>query len=404
MPGHTVPAHVAADRVVLFDIYDDARLKQNLHQDYAALVAGTPDVFYTPLNGGHWVVTRHAVAENVLQDYEHFSAKEMQIPRVEHPHALIPLNLDPPESIPYRRLLMPHFSPKAVAEMEDNVRALAVRLVDAVAAKGECEFYDAISSRFPVTVFMELMGIPFDRFERFRDLAETFFRECGEAPEAQLAIAGQIIGEMMQLVEMKRQQPADDLISRLLAAEIDGRRLSAGELQSITFLLFLAGLDTVTNVMTFTYRALAADPDLQARLREDSSAIPGFVEEALRLFGVVNVPRLVVKDCTRHGVTFKAGDMVLCNNPMVGRDPQLNPDPDKIDPDRKHRTHITFSTGPHLCLGHVLARSELRILTEEWLKRIPSFTVAPGFVPSFRAGMVMSMASLPLQWPVSTAH
>lgn len=391
-----VPGHVPADRVYAFDIYDDPRLRTELHDGFAKIVAEAPEIFWTPLNGGHWVVTRMEPAEDILKDHAFFSASEMEIPRIENPIKLIPLNLDPPASIPYRHVLMPYFSPKAVAAREESLRAWARHFIEQVAAKGECDFLDAVASRFPVTVFMEMMGIPFERFDKFRDMADRFFKELPEAER--LALAGAIIGDMTQLIEARRAERGDDLISVLLDAQVEGRALSLEELQSITFLLFLAGLDTVVNVMTFTWRHLAGDPALQARLASDPSAIPGFVEEGLRMFGVVNVPRMVAQDVERHGVAFKAGDMVLCLNPQFGRDERENPGAHTMDVDRAHRRLLTFSIGPHLCLGHNLARSEMKILAEEWVKTIPSFSVADDFTPSFRAGMVMSLKSLPLRW------
>ena len=399
MTASFVPEHVPADRVFPFDIYDDPRLRAELHDGFASVIAEAPEIFWTPLNGGHWVVARMAPAEEILRDFAFFSASEMEVPRIANPIKLIPLNLDPPASLPYRHILMPYFSPKAVAAREPAMRAWARRFVERVAAKGGCDFLDAVASRFPVTVFMEMMGIPFERFDRFREMADHFFKDIPEAERQ--ALAGEIIGDMTQLIDARRAERRDDLISVLLDAQVEGRPLTLEEIQSITFLLFLAGLDTVVNVLTFTWRALAADPALQARLAADPAAIPGFVEEGLRLFGVVNVPRMVAQDCDRFGVPFRAGDMVVCLNPQFGRDERENPHAKAMDVDRARRRLLTFSTGPHLCLGHNLARIEMRILTEEWVKQIPAFQVAGGYTPAFRAGMVMSLKSLPLTWPPS---
>lgn len=398
---NNVPGHVAAERVFSFDIYNDSILQQDLHEGYAKLIEQAPDIFYTPKNGGHWVVTRLAFAEEILRDPAHFSSTEMEIPRIAHPMGLIPINLDPPASVPYRHVLMPYFAPKAVAERETSMRAWAKQFVSAVAGKGSCDFLKEIASQFPVTVFMEMMGIPFEKLESFRAIADEYLDEIAEARRYELA--GQVHGVMMELIEARRTQRGDDLISVLVNAQVDGRPLNTDELLKMTLLLFLGGLDTVVNVLTFSYRALAEDPKLQARLVREPAAIPGFIEECLRLFGVVNVPRMVAQDFERFGVTFRAGDMVLCLNSQLGREERENPDALTIDVDRKNRRMLTFSTGAHLCIGHNLARSEMRILTEEWLKQIPQFHVSPGFQPKFRGGMVLSLKDLPLEWTAAPA-
>jgi cytochrome P450 len=303
--------------------------------------------------------------------------------------------MDPPTATPYRQLLVPFFTPKSVGPLEDKMRMWTGRFIDAVKDKGRCDFVTDVAARFPVTIFMEMMGIPLENFDRFRSLAEEFFTDLPE--ERHNEINTIIYGEMEKLIDSRADNRTNDMISTLLDAEIDGRPITRDELKSMLFLLFLAGLDTVVNVMTFTYRELGRMPEMQDRLRANPALIPGFVEEGLRLFGVVNVPRIVIQDVDRFGCQFRKGDMVLALISQVGRDPQINPDPLTIDPERKDRKLLPFSTGPHLCLGHHLARVEMRILIEEWLKRIPHFRVAD-FTPEYRAGMVMALKRLPLEW------
>ena len=135
--------------------------------------------------------------------------------------------------------------------------------------------------------------------------------------------------------------------------------------------------------------------------RANPADIPKFVDEALRAFGVINTPRLVVRDCERFGVPFRAGDMVLCLLSVSGRDDRKNQDPASFDIDREQPAHLTFSTGPHLCIGHILARAEIRVLTEEWLKRVPAFTAVPDLRHGFRIGTVTAIQSLPLTWDLA---
>lgn len=392
----TVPSHVRADRVFDFDVFGDAALQKELHVAYSRLHDKAPDVFYTPAHGGHWVVTRHEAITSIVMDPEHFSVSEMQIPRIPNPPKLIPLNLDPPANVPYRQLLMPFFSPKAVGGMSENIKHHAKTVVGAIASRGGCNFVDDVAGRFPVTVFMELMGFPLEKLEHFRLLAESYFKARDD--QSIHAAAARITGELMQVIELRRQEPRDDLVSKLVTAQIKGRPLTNEELISISMLLFFGGLDTVTNASSFSARFLAQNPAIQDRLINDPAAIEPFVEESLRMFGVVNTPRLVIKDCERFGVSFRAGDMVLCNLPLAGWDAAKNPNPEIFDIDRKNRSYLIFSTGPHLCLGHFLARVEMKALFAEWMQQVGHFQLAPSYVAHYRPGFVMALEKLDLAW------
>lgn len=397
---HSIPDHVSPERVFFFDIYQDAEIKKDLHASYSRLHKEAPDLFYTPANGGHWIVTRHDLITEVVKDFEHFSSRESQIPRIENPPLMLPLNLDPPQHTFYRGALAPYFGPKSIAAMEGEIRELARSIVKDVASRGRCDFIRDVSAPFPVTVFMKMMGMPFDRFDEFRGLAEAFFRAVGMEQIGAASVG--IIQAISSLIATReggqKATGKNDLISVLMDAQIDGKTIEPDKLVALLFLIFLGGLDTVTNALTFTTRYLATDKALQKRLISDPEALQPFVEESIRLYGVVNTPRLVTKDCERFGVKFKAGEMILCTLPMAGWDDSKNENPSKFDIDRKTRSHLTFSTGPHLCVGQFLARMELRILYKEWIEQIGEFSLAEGYEAQYNAGMVMSLSSLDLTW------
>jgi cytochrome P450 len=390
------PAHVPAELVFDFDIYADARIGADVHAAYAEVLREAPDIFWTPRNGGHWLVRRFAPAEAILHDYEHFSAREMHIPRVADHPVFLPLSLDPPASTPFRVAMMPAFSPAAVRALEPRIRVWAERLVGEVAHRGACDFVEDIASVFPVSIFMELMEMPLERLREFRALATGFFRSHDQA--AIDAARGVILGILGDLVDERRRRPGDDLASRLLAADLGGRTPTRDEALAMCFLLFLGGMDTVTNLSGFAFRHLAGDAALQRRLAGEPRLIPKFVEEALRCFGVVNPSRLVIRDSDLLGVPFRAGDMVMCLASEAGRDDRRNPGPRHFDIDRTNPGHLAFATGPHLCLGHILARSEMRVLLEAWLARIPAFRCGPQSRLGFRIGAVVGLDALPLEW------
>lgn len=392
----SIPSHVKPEQVFAFDIYADPRIGDDVQGTYAAALENAPDIFWSPLNGGHWLVKRHDLIAEIVKNPDVFSAREMQIPRVENPPFFIPLSLDPPQNVPYRHVLMPKFSPRAVAEMEPKMRAMAAEIVSEVAGKGECDFIHDVAARFPVSVFMALMGLPLDRLHEFRAIADAHFN--ARTNEDLAGTMGQIAGIFLELLALRRAEPTDDLLSYFLDAEIEGRKLGEEEILAMCMVLFLGGMDTVTNVTGFLFQYLAGHPQLQARLAADPSRLPDFAEEGLRMFGVIGTPRLVVKDFDAHGVSFRKGEMVLSALWESGRDDRKAADPNRFDIDRKDKSHLNFSTGPHLCLGHALARAEMRILADEWLKQIPSFRAKPGARHGFRIGTVIALESLPLEW------
>ncbi|ASE38812.1 cytochrome P450 [Brevundimonas vesicularis] len=360
-------------------------------------LADAPDIFWTPQNGGHWIVKGFEAITQVVTDPEHFSVREMQIPRVENPPFFIPLSLDPPENLPYRQAMIPMFGPVAIKALEPRIREWAAQIVDRVVANGACDFQAEVAKLFPVTVFMELMGMDLSRLQEFRALAEGFFENQNNAAELG-RLSGLILGTLKALIDEKRANPDGKLMSHFITVDVGGRQMSEDEILAMSFVLFLGGMDTVTNVTGFAYQQLAQMPEVQARLAADPTLIPAFTDEAVRLFGVVNTPRLVVKERQIGDVQFSEGEMVLNVLCVGSRDPRRFDAPNTFNLDRKRAQHLTFSSGPHLCIGHVLGRAELRILTEEWIKRVPSFRIKSGEPRRFRIGTVMALETLPLEW------
>lgn len=395
----SVPAHVRKDQVVDYDYTGDLRIvrQRDLQLGLHELHKDAPDVFYSPRNGGFWMVTRLEMMSKILSDTEHFSNRVLEIPRIYSDHVMIPLNLDPPQHLPFRMVLMRHFGPPQIRAMEPGIREWANRLIDRVVGRGECEFGEEVGAAFPVSVFMQLVGWPLERFEEFRTVVHEFFRP-DIAPEDRVKVQDQIIGIVAEYFELRRKQPGDDLFSKLLQEEVRGRKLTTPELHSIGFLLFIAGLDTVANTLGFSFNNLALRPDLQARLAANPGDITNFVEESLRRFSIVQQPRIVKKDVEMFGAQFKVEDMVVCSLPAAGLDERVNPSPESFEIDREARKHIAFSTGPHTCVGNFLARTEMRILVEEWTRRIPSFRRKPGTEPQIRSGGVAALSDIWFEW------
>ena len=394
-----IPEHVRPDQVFPFDIYQDPGLLEDLHQGYRDLQLNAPEIFFTPYNGGHWMVTRNELVQRVLKDPPHFSNAEIEIPKTMSPHRAIPINLDPPEHTPYRVMLMRHFTPKVIAGIEASMQRWATEVVDRAYETGHCEFTEEMGAAFPVFVFMEMMGLPLDRFVYFRNIVTEFFNHTPKERRIELQMI--IKMEFDKVVEQRLVEPKDDLITKLANEEVQGRRLTREELGSIGFLLFVAGLDTVANMMSFMFHFLAKRPDYQDMLRSDPSKIAPFVDETLRRFPITNGVRLITSDIEFAGAQLKTGESIVCPMSVANLDDRHYDNPMDFDITRTRKDHVTFSVGPHLCLGHYLARAELRMFLATFLERIPRFSLPVGFKPRYRAGVVMALENLELQWDLA---
>ena len=399
--SENIPEHVPPDRVFDFDLFDreaDPRLKQDLHKGLLYLHREAPDVFWTPRNGGHWVVTRADAMARVVKDPEHFSTRRMNLPRSQNESEFIaiPINLDPPAHTPYRHILMRYFSPRPIKAMEGEIRERARALIDAVRNAGECDFVSDIAIPLPVSVFMDMIGWPLERLGEFRAITEEILSGAAEARRQELIQT--VLRELTVMIDARKEEPRDDMMSQMLAEEIDGRKLSMEEVLSMCFFLFIAGLDTVANAAGFITRTLAMSPEMQARLAADDTQIADFVEEGLRTSGIVNTLRIIDKDVEFDGVQMRKDDIVIVMLTLAGLDDRLHRDAERFDMDRKSHANLIFGSGVHLCAGHYLAKLELNVLVEEWVKAVPSFRLKTNDNP-FRLGSVMALKTLPLAWP-----
>lgn len=381
-----IPSHVPADRVISFDPLYAPGLNADVHATTEEGVRASPPMAWTTANGGHWVAFGRAEIERIFTETDNFSSRQLSLRPPNTDHKLIPLQLDPPAHTPYRHVLLKHLGPKEVRRLESFVREWAEKLINPLAGKTECDFIAAVGELMPVSVFMETMGLPLDRFYEFRDLVATLFTGGEASPEAQAAWSGKIIAILADLIEQRRKEPRDDLISKLLDEQIEGRPLRQDELLNMGFLLFVAGLDTVTNAMGFGMRHLATDFDLQNKIRADRSLIPTMVEDLLRKYTFVNTVRVAVEDVEIGGVKVLKDEPIVCSLWGASNDGPV---------EGSAARHFAFGYGPHMCLGMHLARLELRVMYEVWFEKLGPFRLAqePAKV---HGGVVMGMTSLPL--------
>jgi cytochrome P450 len=407
-PGAATPAHVPASAVYDFDMYRDAALLHDPHERVREILREAPPVFWTPRNGGHWVVTGHQENYLVSRDTEKFSsdlippahAQAMMsmlpqgIGRLPNP---TPINLDPPAHTIYRAPLQAAFSPKAMLARKEEVRALANELIDAVIAQGHCDFIPDIAEPLPVQVFLKMMGLPLERQAEFRRLVHEFLAPT-ENPMDIVGRMRNVADAMKGEIEARRTDPKDDLISLLWRAEIDGKPMTYELMEDFGVLLFVAGLDTVINGMGFGVRHLASHPDLQKELRANPKLVVEAAEELLRRYTFTVPTRRVAMDTEFAGLIMKQDERVMIFLPGADLDPREFPNPEIFDIRRENNVHIAFGAGPHRCLGSHLARVELQVIYEQMLARLPEFRLDAAKPVTFHAGNIIAIDSLPLCW------
>jgi cytochrome P450 len=394
-----VPDHVPPELVFDFDYIQETSGREDPYEGLMALDRrGAPEFFYSPLLGGHWVARRYETVMEIFQDHRNFGTYPMVIPPIhDQPVRMIPIQSDPPDHARYRKIMGPLFTPAAARRLENILRNTAAELMDPFAKRGHVDFIAEYAHKFPPLVFLRLMGMPEDRLDEFVHwAAETLVG----TPEQQSKSSGQILKFVSEFVDRKNADLTEDWTSYLISAkDTEGNpALTRDELINIAFFLFLAGLDTVLNSLSHAWRHLASRPDAQAQLAADPGAIPAAVEDLLRFNTITNNSRRVREDMVFHGLALKKGDPILLLVAVANREESQFPNGGELDLGRQHNLHLTFGAGIHRCIGSNIARAELRISMEEWLKRIPSCRIREGTTIRSVGGVTMGLESLPLVW------
>jgi len=406
------PAHIPDGLVYDYDAYRDPELLADPLKRIGRMAREAPPVFWTPRNGGQWVIQGYEALLNAYRDTENFSSTFASPEQMKAMHALLPpgaprvpqtrpISLDPPEHTKYRAPLQRTFSPKAALAMRDGIRDLANELIDAVADKGRCDFMPAVAEQLPVQVFIKMFGLPLERHEAYRALAKEYIANITTDPAAHAGRSLRIVDVMRETIIERREHPKGDIISLLWQTTIDGEPMSMEVMEDYAVLLFIAGLDTVVNGMGLTMKHLATDRALQEELRSNPKIIPEGVEEMLRRYTFTVPVRRVAKDLVYEGAFMKAGERVLMYDPAADLDPKRFRDPEVFDMNREDKTHIAFGAGPHRCLGSHLARIEMQIVIEVALSRLKNIRLDPQNPPRYHAGHIIGPESLPLVWDVT---
>jgi cytochrome P450 len=389
------PAHVRPDQVVDFDFYRPCEPGGDPFLAWRALQAG-PDMLWTPRNGGHWIATRGEDIKAILSDFGRFSSSSAFIPKADRPRA-VPLEYDPPEHTPFKKMLLPAFAPAAVRKWSDEARILAIDLIEDFRDKGRCEFIADFAQQLPIIIFLRMLDLPLaDRAPLLEAVNATLRPSTEERRTAGRAYMNAYIAA---LVAARRAEPSNDLLSDALKADIGGRVMNDEEARGLASGLLGGGLDTVAATMGWAALFLAENPEHRRQLAEEPALIPKAIEELLRRFAVPNIARVVRDDIDYRDAQLKAGEQVLMSACMHSMDPEVFTDPLVVDFRRRDSyRHSSFSHGIHRCIGAPLATQEIRIFLEEWLARIPDFALDPADPPVRATGIVHGLSRLPLTW------
>ena len=331
------------------------------------------------IDGWYYLSHREDVLA-ALRNPELFSSKKA-FDVLGAPIPLVPISFDPPEHTRFRKILQPFFSPHTLKEMLPSLQKQAIDIVDEIAERGECEVVADIAIPYPSQVFLTLFGLPLEDRDRLVAWKDSVIA-LAESPSLEgvdLTPAMELLTYLTEAVNERRANPGPDILSQVLTGD---DALDDAEVMGLSFLFVLAGLDTVTAAMTSALLELARNPELRTTLREDPDQMSVFVEEIVRLEPPAPMlPRVTTAEVTIGDITLPADTQVRLCIAAINRDDSDEISTNDVVMDGKVHRHWGFGGGPHRCLGSHLARMELTLVLDEWLKRIPEFSVAAGYGP-----------------------
>jgi len=324
------------------------------------------------------------------------------------------ITMDPPRHVKLRRLVNKGFTPRAVAAMRPHIQQVATDILNDIAKKGECDFVTEVSALLPLAVICEMMGLEKKDWPLMFNLTNKVLGSGDPEYQTDVPVeqrgtqeASQITGNMgtmqmfgffAQLLQERRANRKDDLISILCGSEVDGEQLTDQDILWFCFLLILAGNETTRNAISGGLIALCENPDQREKLQADMTLLPGAIEEVLRYVSpVTHMARAVLQDTEIRGQKIAAGERVVMWYPSANRDADIFPNPDKFDITRTPNEHIAFGIGEHFCLGAGFARLELETIFTDVFRRFPDIQIN-GPIEYLRSTFIGGIKHLPVKF------
>jgi cytochrome P450 len=375
----------------------DPRWIENPYPIWDALRQTCP-IAHTRRFMGVYFPVRYQDIRTIAYDTEHFSSRRI-IVREERPPMLPPappITSDPPAHRGQKTVLLPAFTPDAIARHKPRTQEICRELIKSFSGRNGCDGASEYAQEIPVRVIASMLGISEQAGALFRRWIHEVL-ELGITDQAALLRAtGEMDAFFANEIAKRRAAAGDDLVSYLVSARIDGKALSDEHIIGTLKLLLIAGIDTTWSAIGSCLWHLATHPADRRRLSEEPKLMPTAVEELLRAYAPVTMAREVAKETQINGCHFKEGEMVLLSFPAANRDPEMFRDADRVVIDRPENRHAAFGLGIHRCLGSNLARMEITVALEEWLAKIPDFALAPGRAVKWSEGTVRGPRELPL--------
>jgi cytochrome P450 len=354
---------------------------------------------------GFFMLQRYDDVQEGFQRHDTWTTAVRSALRPDSGEALLPQDLNGQQHVKLRRILNQFFAPAAVRRMEPMAHARCVELIEELRPAGSCDFVAEFAIRYPTDLFLALLGLPVSDGEFFLGWSEDFFGSLLAGDTSSAAAAKKNIMDYFdEAVNERRKAPKDpneDMVSRLVEARIDDEPITQEDILTICLTVMLAGLDTTRSALGYIYTHLAQHPENRRAIIADPSSIPAAVEEFLRLYPLVfQAGREVQEDEDFHGLRLEKGDVVWLGIGQANRDPRKFEDPERFVLNRPGaHQNLAFGAGPHRCLGMHLARLELKVVLEEWHRRIPDYRIAAGTELTERGGQ-LTLPTLPLVWEV----
>lgn len=397
---------IPQELIVDFDIYDPGLAAPvDVIQERVAELAAKGPLVYSPAYGGHWIVTRYKEIHEILNDSATFSSYPNNLVTPADFGKFIPLELDPPDNIPYRKIMLPLFSPHRIKELSGSVRTVVNDLIDQFARKGKAEFISEFAHQLPSRTFLALMGWPLEDADLFSDATDVIlFGKPGgtqeESDQARIAAGLSVAAYFHDVIENRRAHPNGDPTSNLINSKVefpDGDRLlEEQELILMFYLLMMGGLHTVQSTLAWALVYLINNPSQREEVIANPAVIPQAVEELLRIEGAVIPGRRATRDVEFGGVQIAKDEQLILMLCGANRDPAEFPESEEFSINRFPNRHLSFGAGAHRCLGSHLARIELKIALEELHRRIPDYQLIESDPPVFHSTQVRGCKQMPI--------